>query len=616
MSGPAPYRPFRLGPTAVETERRADGSILMRSPVPLGPYPVKITDRLVETARAHPDRVLIARREPAGGPWREVTYGEGLQIIRRLGQGLLDRGLTPETPVVVLSGSSIEHALLIFAAMHVGVPYASLTPAYSLLSTDFAKLKQLTALLTPGLVYAEDGEAFASAIEAAVPPDVEVVVRRSPPPGRTATLFDDLAATQATGAVEAAAAKVGPDTIAKILFTSGSTGTPKGVINTQGMLCSNQRMFNAVLPGMEDQPQVLIDWLPWHHASGGNQILGIILYNGGSLYIDDGRPMAGAFDQTIANLREIAPTTYFTVPKGYVELIRHLKADAAFRDHFFSRVGMFYYSGAALPDHVIHELNELSTAAYGERMVMISGYGATEIGPLGLCANWHTERSGLAGLPVPGAELKLAPFGDKYEARMKGPGIMPGYWRSPELTRAAFDEEGWYRMGDALAFVDAEDPGQGLAFDGRIAEDFKLTTGTWVNVANLRGGLIDAASPLISDVVLAGAGRETLAALIFPNLVELAEAAGLPTDTERAALLADPRVRGLFQEVLDRLAAKATGSSQRIARGVLMLEPASAAAGEMTDKGTINQKALLANRKAMVDALYADPPPEWAIVAA
>lgn len=325
--------------------------------------------------------------------------------------------------------------------------------------------------------------------------------------------------------------------------------------------------------------------------------------------------MPGAIDQTVANLREIAPTAYFTVPRGYVELIRHLEADPAFRDQFFARIGMFYYSGVALPDHVVHQLNALSTAAYGERIAMISGYGATEIGPLGLAANWHTERSGLAGLPVPGVELKLTPYGGKYEALIKSPGVMPGYWRQPELTAAAFDEEGYYRMGDALSFVDPADPAQGLAFDGRITEDFKLTTGTWVNSAAVRGGLVEAASPFVLDVVLAGEGRDDLAALIFPNVADLARLAGLPDDADRAAVLGDPRVRARFQEALDRLAAKATGSSQRIARAALMVEPPSAPAGELTDKGSINQKAVLAHRKAVVEALYADDLPDWVLTA-
>ncbi len=598
----ARYRSVALGPREVEVERRTDGSMLVRSPHALGPYPRKITDCLVRAARNHPERTFLAVRS-SPSEWRTLTYRDALASVRRIAAALLARGLSVDRPIAILSGSSIEHALLALAAMHVGIPFAPVSPAYSLASHDLGRLRHVLSLLTPGLVFAQDGTIFSRALLQEVAPETEIVVCEARPPGRRATLFDELASATDSPAVDAASERVGPDSIGKVLFTSGSTGFPKGVINTQRMLCANQQMFLEALPLVGAQPPVLVDWLPWHHTSGGNQILGLTLYHAGTLYIDEGRPLAETIAATVRNLREIAPTLYFTVPRGYAELIPHLRADRALRERFFSRVSMFYYSGASLPQAVITQLDEIALEACGERIPMLCGYGSTETAPFALCANWLTERSGLAGLPVPGVELKLAPQDAKYEARVRGPNVTPGYWREPERTRTVFDEEGFLRTGDALSWVDRDDSTRGLAFDGRLAEDFKLTTGTWVSSGALRARLI-AASSLIQDVVITGEGRDEVGALIFPNLAACRSVCSSGSEDAIGKILADSRVVEELQSVLDRLAAASTGTSTFIARAAILEEPPSAAAGEVTDKGSINQRAVLTHRARLVEELY------------
>ncbi len=522
--------------------------------------------------------------------WRALTYRDALAAVRRIAAALLARGLSVDRPIAILSGSSIEHALLALAAMHVGIPFAPVSPAYSLASADLGRLRHVLSLLTPGLVFAQNGTTFSRALTQAVASDTEITVHEAPAPGRRATLFAELAGATDSPAVDAASDRVGPDSIGKVLFTSGSTGFPKGVINTQRMLCANQQMFVEALPVVAGQPPVLVDWLPWHHTSGGNQILGLTLYHAGTLYIDEGRPLPESIAETVRNLHEIAPTLYFTVPRGYAELIPYFKSDRALRERFFSRVSMFYYSGASLPQAVIAQLDEVAVEACGERIPMLCGYGSTETAPFALCANWLTERSGLAGLPVPGVELKLAPQDAKYEARVRGPNVMPGYWREPERTRAVFDEEGFLRTGDALSWVDERDAGHGLAFDGRLAENFKLTTGTWVSTGALRARLI-AASSLIRDVVITGEGRDEVGALIFPDLAA-------------CRALGRGRVEEEIQSALDQLAAQSTGTSTFVARALILEEPPSAAAGEVTDKGSINQRAVLTHRARWVEDLY------------
>lgn len=589
-----PLRAVRLGPTAVEVERRADGVLLLRAPQPLGRYPDKLTARLEFWATRAPERVLLAQRDAAGG-WRKLSYGAALAQARRIGAALLRRGLSAERPIVVLSGNDLEHALLELGALLVGVPYAPISPAYSLLSSDFARLHAMLALLTPGLVFAADGAAFGPAIAQTVAPGTELVVTRNPPAGRAATRFDALLEHEDPVAVDAAHAQVGPQTVAKFLFTSGSTDAPKAVINTQRMWCANQQMIRSVLAYFEDEPPVLVDWAPWHHTAAGNHDFGLVLFNGGSYYIDEGKPLPGAIEATVRNLREIAPTFYFNVPKGFEALLPYLREDAALRRTFFSRLKVLWFAGAGLAQHVFDEMKELAFRSCGETILFLTGLGSTETAPLTLARVWDTEDAANMGLPPPGAELKLVPFEGKYEMRVKGPHITPGYWRQPALTAQAFDAEGWYRLGDAFSLADPRDPAQGLRFEGRVAEDFKLATGTWVHVGALRARCVAQLAPLARDVVIAGQDRDYLAALIVP---EPQACAGL----EAAQLHAE------FASRLRALAAVSSGSSMRIARALLLDEPPSLDTGEMTDKGSINQRALLARRAALIEALYAEPP--------
>ncbi|MGG5821495.1 feruloyl-CoA synthase [Falsiroseomonas sp. HW251] len=598
----------RLGPGPVRFERRGDGCLMVTPEGRLGAYPRRLTERLEQWARVVPERTLIARRDPAlAGDWRRITYADMLGKVRAVSQALLDRGLSAERPVAILSGNCLDQAVLTLAALHVGVAVAPVSPSYSLLAKDYAKLRHCLDLLTPGLVFANDGPRFAAAIEAVVPADTELVVGTNPP-GRAATFFADLLATRPTPAVEAAAAAVDPDALAKVLFTSGSTGQPKGVINTQRMLCSNQQMLLEAFPFMGEEPPVLLDWLPWHHTFGGNHNIGIALYNGGTLYMDDGRPVPGGFEESLRNLREIATSIYFNVPRGFEEVVHHLKADAALRRIFFSRVRMMFYSAAGLPQHVWDELDAMAMAERGEKIPMITGLGATETAPFAICVREDYSASGVVGLPVPGVELKLAPVDGKMEARVRGPSITPGYWRNADATAKAFDEEGWYRFGDALVPMDPDDLHKGFRFDGRITEDFKLSTGTWVSVGPLRARLIAGLAPYVKDVVIAAPDRDELAAILLPEMEAVAKL--VPAGEDPAT---HPGLRAELRAKLAALAKTATGSSQHVARATLLTRPLSLDAGEITDKGSVNQRAVLAARAALVEDLYAETPPAHVI---
>src|SRR5262245_61922311 len=536
----SPLRAVRLGRLDVVLEQRPGGVIHIRAAQSLGRYNDNLSQPLEHWARSAPYRVFLAQRD-AQDQWRKLTYAQVLHEVKRIGATLLRRGLSAEKPIVVLSGNDIEHALLGLAAMYVGIPYAPISPAYALMSNDFGKLRSIIDLLTPGLVFAADGQTYARAIDAVVAAPVEVVVTRYPKAGRATTSFETLLAPGATGAAETAHGSVAPDTIAKFLFTSGSTGTPKAVINTQGMWCSNQAMILSQLAFFAEEPPVIVDWAPWHHTAGGNHNFGFVLYNGGTLYIDAGKPVPGAIETTVKNLREIATNWYFTVPKGYEALLPFFRADAELRKPFFSKLKVLWFAGAALAQSVFDEMQERALAACGERIMFLTGLGSTETAPMALARMWQSKDSTNMGVPVPGVELKLVPSHDKLEARLRGPNITPGYWRQGELTAQAFDDEGFYKLGDALKFEDPGDTGRGLLFDGRVAEDFKLATGTWVNVGPLRGRLLQALEPYARDVVMAGADRNEIGALVFPNFEACGAVAGPTGDATGDARVCEER---------------------------------------------------------------------------
>jgi len=598
----------RLGPTAVTMTKRPDGSTVLESPHALGAYPRTITDRLDHWALHAPERIFLAQRD-ASGKWATITYAGARALARNIGQALLDRKLGPDRPVAILSGNGLEHALIALGAMYVGVPYAPVSPAYSLISSDYSKLKHIIGLLTPGLVFAINGAQFGKAIEAGIPKDVELVVVDQPPAARPAKLLSELWSTAATDAVDRANALVGQDTICKFLFTSGSTGNPKGVINTQRMMCSNQVMMQVAFPDFTAIPPVLVDWLPWSHTFGGNHNFNLVLMNGGSFYIDDGKPLPGAIETTVRNLKEIAPTIYYNVPKGFEMLLPFLKADKDLARNFFSRVQFLFYAGAALPAHVRKELEDISVEACGERIRMITSLGSTETAPSALTVTAKASAVGVVGIPNVGVKMKLVPNAGKLEGRLKGPLITPGYWRQPELTAKAFDDEGYYLLGDAFKLHDPADPEQGLLFDGRVAEDFKLATGTWVSVGPLRGKFIGHFAPFVRDVVIAGHNRDDIAALVIPDVDACRSIdSGLGKNATPEQILSSHEVAARFAALLPEFNRNAGGSSFRVERMILMWENPSIDKGEITDKGSINQRAVLEQRADLVNDLYSDRP--------
>lgn len=600
-----PFRPVLLGPVDTRRIDAADGSIQLQSAIPLGIYPGRLTERLAHWATETPEQIFLARRG-ADGAWITLTYAQTLTRVRSLAQALLNRQLSENRTVVILSENSLEHALLGLAAMHVGIPYSAVSPAYSLVSSDFVKLRHIIELMRPGLIYASDGSKYERALAAIAGPHTEIVVAENPPERLPATLFGELLATPATFRVEEAYDRTGPESIAKILFTSGSTGNPKGVITTQHMLCVNQQQALQTFPFLAEAPPVTLCWLPWNHTFGGSLSFGMMLYNGGSFYIDDGRPVPGGIETTIENLRDVATTLYSNVPRGFENLLPYFEADAGLRDHFYSRLQMLHYGGASLPQHVWQRLEELAIKSRGERVVITSGLGCTEASPAALFINWPGSGSGMLGVPVPGLTLKLVPNGDKLEARYRGPNVMPGYWREPELTESAFDEDGFYRSGDALKFIDPIDVNKGFLFDGRIAEDFKLTTGTWVSVGTLRASLVMACAPLIQDAVITGLDQDYIGAILFPNLSACRQASNLPEGAAQADLVAHPEVRQRIQTALNTFAKASTGSASRVERAILATVAPSIDIGEVTDKGSLNQRTVLKTRAAVVQLLYAE----------
>ena len=616
-AAPPTYRPLTFGVTRASVRHAGDGVQYLNAEQTLASYGERMSDQLLHWAQLTPDVTFIAQRERLAdgktGGWRHVTYAQALNAARRIGQALLNRGLSAERPVVILSDNGIDHALMALGCIYVGVPYSPASPAYSTISKDYGKLRHVVDTLTPGLIYAEDGERYGAAIAAMASsaPDAEVVLSRHADhahlKGRPATAFAELLATEATPAVDAARAATGPDTIVKFLFTSGSTKLPKAVINTNRMWCANQQQMRQSMPVLLDEPPVLVDWLPWNHTFGGNHNVGMVLNNGGTLYIDEGKPTPALIGETLRNLREVAPTLYFNVPTGFEAIAQAMKTDDALRQTFLSRVKMFFYAGASLPQPVWDSLFASAEREVGQRIVMTCGFGMTESSPYGLFPSSPDIKAGELGLPTPAMECKLVPVDGKVELRYRGPNITPGYWRAPEATAEAYDEEGFFRTGDAVRWIDDADPHKGLRFDGRIAEDFKLATGTFVSVGPLRARVIAGGAPYIQDVVVTGLNRNEIGALVFPTQA-VRSLVDLPASAPMAEVLQQHAVLQKFQSLVTDLSLTATGSANRVARLLLMAEPPSIDLGEITDKGSINQRAVLKHRDALVQALHDEHP--------
>src|SRR4051795_8492982 len=599
----------------IAVERRPGGGIILKSRIPLKPYEKHIPASLAKWAREAPERIWLAQRAGAERQWRKLSYGDAKRSVDALTQGLLNLKLPQGSPVAILSGNSIEHALVTQAAMQARFPAAPVSPAYSLMSQDHLKLKYLFDLIKPAVIMVQDGPTFEKALKALDLDGVRVIHVARPCDGIPSISFADLAATSVTGAVEASIAQITPDTIGKLLFTSGSTGMPKAVINTQRMMCANAAMMLQTRPRGPDAPSsTVLDWMPWNHTMGGNALFNPLLIEGGTLYIDDGRPMPGQFDETVRNLREVSPTYYANVPVGYAALASAMEKDDALCRSFFRDLALMGYGGARLPDDLYDRMQALAVRATGERIVFYTGWGSTETAPTSTGTYWDTERVGLIGLPFPGVELKLVPAGPKYEIRVRGINVTPGYFGQPELTKAAFDEEGFYCIGDAGTFVDDNDPVQGLIFAGRVVEDFKLMTGTFVQVGPLRTDAIAAATPVIQDALVAGQDLPFVGLLAWPNLHACRQLVNDP-NASYADVIKHPDVLACLKRGLRaHNAASAGASSLRIARAMLMVEPASIDGNELTDKGYINQRAGLDRRADLVARLYAERPGEDVIV--
>jgi feruloyl-CoA synthase len=595
----------------IVADHRADGSIILKSTTSLKPSARCVGDWLEQWAAQTPNRIFLGERANVDAPWATVTYKDALGQVRAAAAWILVQGLSAERPLVILSDNSVDHALFALAAQHVGVASAAISPAYSLMSRDFDKLKSMITLLQPGAIYVSNTKTFAAALAAIQPLHSAKIISGSVEDADTIS-FRSIAATPETPDVAKAFAAVTPDSIAKFLFTSGSTGTPKAVINTQRMLTSSQQAKAQTWAFLaEARDLVILDWLPWSHTFGANHNFNLVLRNGGTLYVDGGKPAPGLFATSLANLRSVMPTVYFNVPRGFDMLIAALRGDDELRRRFFGEVKFAFYAGAALPQNLWDALEELSLTTSGRALPMVSAWGSTETSPLATDCHFQAERSGNIGVPIPGTELKLVPSGDKLEVRVRGPNVTPGYWKAPELTAQAFDADGFYLIGDAVTFADPDRPELGLFFDGRVAEDFKLNSGTWVSVGTLRVAGITALAPLAQDIVISGHGGDEVRFLIFPNIAACRGHAGLPDSADVKDVIGHDKVRAAIAQGLAKLKAQSGNSSGHATRALLLAEPASVDGGEITDKGYINQRAVLTRRVSAVAALDDDVSAEW-----
>ncbi len=611
----ADFAPINFAPALVNLEEIPGGGFILRSPMPLEPYEESLGVLLRRWAGKSPDRAFLGERD-SSGQWSVVTYREASRRANSIAQALIDRKLSQERPVMILSGNSVSHALLMLGCFIAGVPVVPVSVAYSLLSDDFRKLKAIYSSVKPAVVYAENAVMFSRALHALDLSGVEVVFGDGQVDGIAAIPFKSLTATPATREVDEAFTSVNSGTIAKLLFSSGSTGEPKGILNTHGMLCANQQMLAQLWPFTKETPPVLVDWLPWNHTFGGNHNFHLVLKSGGTLYIDEGKPVPGMVLKTVANLAEISPTIYFNVPSGFAMLLPYLERDEALRNSFFKDLQLIFYAGAALPQDLWQRLEAVAVLATGRKVPMTSSWGSTETSPLATSAHFPIDRAGVIGLPCPGVAIKMVPNGEKFELRVKGPNVTPGYLNSPDLTREAFDEDGFYKIGDAGMLADPSDPSKGITFAGRIAEDYKLTTGTWVHVGKTRLEVLTSAAPLLQDALVTGHDRDYVGILAWPNIQGCRDICG---DTE-GALSAEELVKR--EEVVEHIRVAMSkyngthmGSATRIKRIMLMTTPPSIDANEITDKGYINQRAALERRSQLVEQLYvAEPCPDVIIV--
>jgi feruloyl-CoA synthase len=610
----APLRPLAYAAPAVRCEKMHDGSISYRSTEPLLPHDASLARLFRSAVERNPSGLFLAEREAAGN-WRRLTYVAAGEMVDALAQGMVERGLSAERPIMILSGNSIEHALLTLAGHTAGVPVAPISVAYSLQSQDHAKLQHICALLDPGLIYVADTGPFAkalTALDAGAQSKAEVLADRDGANLGRVTLFDEMLRHRPGATLQDAATAIRANTIAKFLFTSGSTGLPKGVINTHGMLTANQQQLAQIWPFLEEQPLVLVDWLPWNHTFGANHNFNLIVRHAGSLFIDAGRPVPGLVEQTVRNLGDVSPTIYFNVPAGYAALLPFLEREASLAKAFFAKLRLIFYAGAALPQDIWERLEKVSERAIGQRVPMTSSWGTTETSPLSTAAHFILERAGSIGVPVPGVELKLVPAGNKLEVRVRGPNVTPGYWKRADLTAEAFDEDAFYKPGDAVRFADAADPNKGIEFDGRLGENFKLTTGTWVSVGALRIRLLAATSPAVLDIVIAGENREFIGILVWLNAAGCQQVIGHPAPLHELA--AHPSVRGHVRQALAQWNMQHRGSSERVARALLLGDAPSIDANEITDKGYVNQRLALERRQADVKRLFAAEPDQGLIL--
>lgn len=602
-----------LAPPRVLHEKCPDGSFVLRSPEPLLPYARCVGQWLEHWAVARPQQTFLA--EQRDGQWFEMSYSQTRFQVGALAQGLLELDLPPGKPLVVLSENDIDHALLTLAAMHIGMPVTSVSVAYSQGQGDCARLRAVLELLDPGLIFVNDGHRYARALSIAQPGCLVVAARQHEHiPG--ALPLVELAAQPETPAVIAAFEQLGPEDAARYILTSGSTGTPKVVITSHKMLCANQQAIAQCWKFIEQCEIVVLDWLPWSHVFGCNHNFNLVLRNGGSLYIDDGRPLPGAIERTLENIRTVRPTLYFNVPKGYEVMLSFLEADEHLAKCFFERLEMLFYAGAALPASLWSRLKEVAARSCSKPLFFTTEWGATETSPVLTSVHYPIDRPGNIGLPVPGIEIKFVPNGEKLEMRVRGESVFTRYLNNPELTAQSFDEQGFYRIGDAGALVDPAAPHRGIHFEGRVSEDFKLSTGSWVSVGNLRLRVVAALAPFVQDCVIAGHDRDELGVLLFvtPALRALAGPGGEHLTAEELA--ATSAVRQALQRGIDEVARTFPASSQHCARAIILDIPPSLEAGEITDKGYINQRQVLALRADKVARLFAEQPDAAIIVCA